>query len=410
MLAQGPGWPPPDGAEPDLPLGGVRVLDLSRVLAGPYATMVLADLGADVVKVERPGTGDDTRHWGPPFLGADAAYFLAVNRGRRSLVLDLADPRGAAIVARLAGAADVVVENFLPRHLSSLRLDAVRDANPQAVWVSVRGAGGDGPSGGMPGYDVMVQARSGLMGVTGFPETGPTKVGVAIADVVTGLYAAVAALAGLLQRTRAGPSPRGPRLEVGLLEAAVSALVNQAANHLIGHVVPRPMGNDHPNIAPYGPLECADRALVVGAGNDRQFRALCQAIDAAELAGDRRFATNAGRVANRSALGALLGEVFARRSADEWQRLLEAAGVPCAPVNAMDDVFADAHLRAVGAVDVVPHPAGRLPQVRSPLRVDGHRLPVRRPPPLLGEHTDEILHGLGLDATTITGLRDRGVC
>ncbi|MBA2530092.1 MAG: CoA transferase, partial [Euzebyales bacterium] len=214
----------------EAPLGGVRVLDLSRVLAGPFATMVLGDLGADVLKVERPATGDDTRRWGPPFFPAgdprgDAAYFLAVNRNRRSLTLDLRDAEAAGLLLRLAGACDVVVENFLPRHLAGLGLDVVRDANPGTVWVSVRGAGTDGPAGDLPGYDVMVQARSGLMGITGHPDTGPTKVGVAVADVVTGLYAAVAALAGLVGRASI--------VEVSLLESAVSALVNQAANYLV---------------------------------------------------------------------------------------------------------------------------------------------------------------------------------
>ncbi|MGZ6793804.1 MAG: CaiB/BaiF CoA transferase family protein, partial [Mycobacteriales bacterium] len=235
-LAAGPGWPelpPYDG-----PLGGVRVLDLSRVLAGPYCCMVLADLGADVLKVERPGLGDDTRHWGPPFHGDDAAYFFSVNRDRRSLALDLTTPAGRAVVERLAESADVVVENYLPAQLAKLGLDRLRDKG-SSVWVSVRGAGGDGPDGDLPGYDVMAQARSGLMSVTGTTE--PTKVGVAVADVVTGLYAAVGALAGLL-------SKRPLRVEVGLLEAAVSMLVNQASNALVGGVVPGPTGNAHPNI------------------------------------------------------------------------------------------------------------------------------------------------------------------
>ncbi|HUH08478.1 MAG TPA: CoA transferase, partial [Egibacteraceae bacterium] len=256
------------------------------MLAGPFATMVLGDLGADVIKVERPGAGDDTRRWGPPFFPGDqaphdAAYFLSVNRNRRSLTVDLSTADGIAIVDLLVGACDVVVENFLPRQLDSLGLEAVRARHPGTVWVSIRGAGGDGPAGELPGYDVMAQARSGLMSITGHPETGPTKTGVAIADVMTGLYAAISALAGVIGR-RDSPTATAAQLEVGLLESAISALVNQSANYLIGGVVPEPMGNDHPNLAPYGPVACADTDLVVGAGTDGQFVALCAAIGAAE--------------------------------------------------------------------------------------------------------------------------------
>ncbi len=400
LLAAGPGWPD-DPRAPSGPLAGVRVLDLSRVLAGPFATMVLGDLGADVLKVERPGTGDDTRRWGPPFAGPDAAYFLSVNRNRRSLTLDLADPDAAAVLRRLAGTADVVVENFLPRHLAALGLDDVRDATA-AVWVSVRGADGSGPDGGLPGYDVMVQARSGLMSITGDPATGPVKVGVAIADVVTGLYGAVAALAGLVGRG----GGRGRVVEVPLLESAISALVNQAANHLIGGVVPGPMGNAHPNLAPYGPVDCADVPLVVGAGNDRQFAALCAAIGRPDLAAEPRFATNPDRVAARRDLDAALSVTFATAPAAVWRDRLEAAGVPCAPVQTLDQVFTDPQVAAAGLVAE----AGGVRLVASPLRVDGVRPPVRRPPPALGEHTAEVLTALGLSPADVATLRARGVC
>jgi crotonobetainyl-CoA:carnitine CoA-transferase CaiB-like acyl-CoA transferase len=384
----------------------VRVLDLSRVLAGPFATMVLADLGADVLKVERPGGGDETRRWGPPFHGDDAAYFLAVNRGRRSLTLDLRDPRGAAILRRLAGTADVVVENFLPRQLTDLGLDRLRDGRERAVWVSVRAASEEGPAGDAPGYDAIVQARSGLMGITGHPGTGPAKVGVAIADVVTGLYAAVAALAGLV--ARAGDD-RGPHIEVPLLESAISALVNQAANHLVGGLDPAPMGNEHPNLAPYGPVTCADRPLVVGVGNDRQFHALCAAIDRADLADDARFATNAARVTHRDALRAALGATFVARPAAAWRELLEAAGVPCAPIQTVAEVVGDEHVRAVDLIGEVDGPDGPVAQVGSPLRVDGRRPALDLGPPRLGEHTDEVLAALGLDPSTVATLRRAGV-
>ncbi len=417
-LAAAADWPADTTRPGTGPLAGVRVLDCSRVLAGPFAGMVLSDLGADVIKVERPGHGDDTRRWGPPFHGDDAAYFLSVNRNRRSLTLDLADEAGQAILAHLAAGADVVLENFLPRHARSLGIDRLRDATPDTVWVSIRGAGTDGPDGDLPGYDVMVQARSGLMGITGFPSTGPTKVGVAIADVITGLYAAVSALAGLLGRQGRAPgrtdgdddAPRAPRIEVPLLESAISALVNQAANHLVGGQVPGPLGNDHPNIAPYGPVHCADRPLVVGAGNDRQFVALCRAVDRDDLADDPRFATNADRVEHREALTAALAATFASDTADAWRQRLGAAGVPCAPVNRVDEVFADPQVQAVGLVEEVAHPAGAVPQVRSPLRVDGVRAGVRRAPPVLGQHTEAVLGTLGLDAGLVDALRDAGVC
>jgi len=390
-LAVGPGWPveaPAPG-----PLGGVRVLDLSRVLAGPYAAMVLADLGADVLKVERPGLGDDTRRWGPPFHGADAAYFFSVNRDRRSLTLDLSGPPDALVASRLAEAADVVIENFLPRHLVALGLADLR-SRTSAVWVSVRGAGGEGPDADKPGYDVMAQARSGLMSVTGTSE--PTKVGVAVTDVVTGLYAAVGALAGLLAR-------RPLRVEVGLLEAAVSTLVNQASNALVGGVVPTFAGNDHPNIAPYGPVPCADAPLVLGAGNDAQFAGLCAAVG---LAPEPGWATNAGRVADRIALADALALVLAGRTARDWAQVLDAAGVPCAPVQHVGQLAQDAQLVADGLLQTVPHPAGEVTVVGSPYRLDGVRPRVRRAPPLLGEHTTQVLTALGLSVEQVQEVLD----
>jgi crotonobetainyl-CoA:carnitine CoA-transferase CaiB-like acyl-CoA transferase len=385
-LAEGPGWP--TAAPFPGPLTGIRVLDLSRVLAGPYCCMVLADLGADVLKIERPGSGDDTRHWGPPFHGDDAAYFFSVNRDRRSLALDLTTVAGRAVVARLAEVADVVVENFLPRHLASLGLEALRDRR-SSVWVSVRGAGGDGPDGAKPGYDVMAQARSGLMSVTGTTE--PTKVGVAVADVVTGLYAAVGALAGLVSR-------KPLHVEVGLLESAVSMLVNQASNTLIGGVVPGPTGNDHPNLVPYGPLACADTALVLGAGNDHQFASLCQAIG---VVPEPNWATNAGRVAGRTAVIQALESQLCSRSAREWTEILAAHGVPCAPVQDVGQLATDPQLMATGQLQSLPHPAGPVTLVGTPLRLDGHRPRAHDAPPLLGQHTTQVLAALGLSAAEI---------
>lgn len=385
-LAAGPGWP--EAGPREGPLSGTKVLDLSRVLAGPYCCMVLADLGADVVKVERPGVGDDTRHWGPPFHGEDATYFFSVNRDRRSVCLDLTTGAGLAVVARLAEEADVVVENFLPRHFAAFGLDRLRDKG-SAVWVSVRGAGGDGPDGDKPGYDVMAQARSGLMSVTGTTE--PTRSGVAIADVVTGLYAAVGALAGLVSR-------RPLQVEVGLLEAAVATLVNQASNALIGGVVPGPIGNTHPNLAPYGPLRCADTALVVGAGNDSQFAGLCQAVGVVAL---DSWATNAGRLADRAAMTLALETALQQRKARDWVPVLAEHGVPCAPVQDLAQLPTDPQLVATGQLQSLPHPAGAVTVVGSPYRLDGRRPRPRTAPPTLGEHTVEVLQALGLKGTQI---------
>ncbi|MGH3745147.1 MAG: CaiB/BaiF CoA transferase family protein [Mycobacteriales bacterium] len=387
------------------PLGGVRVLDLSRVLAGPYAAMVLADLGADVIKVERPVVGDDTRHWGPPFHGGDATYFLAVNRNRRALAVDLATPDGLALVARLAAAADVVIENFLPRHFRKLGLDAVKSAS-DATWVSVRGAGSNGTDGENPGYDVMAQARSGLMHVTGTPEGPATKVGVAIADVVTGLHAAVAAVAGVAARARGGSAPT---FEVPLLESMIAALVNQSSAALNGGVDPMRMGNEHPSVVPYGPLPAADVPLVVGAANDGQFAAFTRVLGLPDLAVDPRFATNRDRVEHRAELLPLLVSRLVTRNAADWAVDLATAGVPSAPVNTVADALVDPHVAAAGLVVGTTHAGEPVRVVGSPFLVDGTRPVVRSGPPPIGADTDEILAGLGLTAAEVEDLRGRGV-
>ncbi len=381
----------------------MRVLDLSRVLAGPYATMVLADLGADVIKVERPAGGDDTRRWGPPFRGPDAAYFLSVNRGRRSVALDLTRPDHREVLDRLLASADVVVENFLPRHLERFGLDpdAELARHPGLVWTSIRGAGSDGPAGDEPGYDAMVQARSGLMSITGPAGGPPTKVGVAVGDLVAGLHTAVAVLAALRHRDRSG---QGQRIEVPLLETTIALLANQAANYLIGGQVPEPLGNHHPNIAPYGAYACAGGAVVIGAGNDAQFRRLCVALRRPELADDPRFSDNATRVGHAAALTGELEAVLTTRPAGHWQAALGAAGVPVAPVNRLDQVFADEHVRAVGLVAEVEHASGPLPQVRAPVAMSATPPALTLPPPLLGEHTEEILAALGYDRATVERL------
>ena len=376
-----------------LPLSGIRVADFSRVLAGPLATMLLADLGADVIKIERPETGDDTRGWGPPFVGGDAAYFLSLNRNKRSVTLDLSSDEGRSAARRLALASDVVVENFRPGLMERFGLDhaSLAAEHPGLVYCSLT-AFGEGDPASRPGYDIIVQALSGLMSFTGHPGGEPTKVGVALLDVICGLDACNAIQAALIGRERTG---RGARVTVSLFDASVAALVNQAANYLLGGLVPEPLGNAHPNIVPYQLFETADRPIILAAGNDRLFERACEVVGRPELAADERFATNAARVRNRDALIPLLSAELASGSAAGWLAALEAAAIPCAPVRTLDEVFASAE--GAAAIQEIDDPArGLLRLVADPIRVDGRMPPARFPPPLLGEHTDEILAELEL--------------
>ena len=378
---------PDEDAPNGLPLAGIRVADFSRVLAGPLATMLLADLGADVIKVERPENGDDTRGWGPPFVEGDAAYFLSLNRNKRSVTLDLATDGGRSAGRRLALTSDVVVENFRPGLMQRFGLDheSLSAERPDLVYCSLT-AFGEG-AGSRPGYDIIVQALSGLMSFTGHPEGEPTKVGVALLDVICGLYAANAIQAALLRRSATG---RGGRVTVSLFDASVAALVNQAANYLLGGLVPKPLGNAHPNIVPYQLFQASDRPFILAAGNDRLFERTCEVIGRPELAADERFVTNADRVRHREALIPILAEAFAARTADTWVEALEAASVPTAPVRTVDEVFASAE-GAAALQDVDDPVRGLLRLVAEPIHVDGRVPPVRRPPPRLGEHTDEVL-------------------
>jgi crotonobetainyl-CoA:carnitine CoA-transferase CaiB-like acyl-CoA transferase len=372
-----------------LPLEGIRVADFSRILAGPLATMLLGDLGADVVKVERPETGDDTRGWGPPFVGGDAAYFLSLNRNKRSIVLDLATEEGLRVARRLALASDVVVENFRPGLMEAFGLDHERlsSERPDLVYCSLTAFGERVAAAARPGYDIIVQALSGLMSFTGHPGGEPTKVGVALLDVICGLYASNAIQAALLGRRTTG---RGATVTVSLFDASVAALVNQAANFLLGGVVPQPMGNAHPNIVPYQLFEASDRPFILAAGNDRLFERTCAVLGRPELATDERFATNADRVRNRVDLIEILAAELATRTAAEWLTALEQAAVPAAPVRTLDEVFASPE--GAAAIQVVEDPErGPLELVASPIRIDGSAAPARRPPPRLGEHTEEVL-------------------
>ncbi|WP_425564028.1 CaiB/BaiF CoA transferase family protein [Nonomuraea longicatena] len=356
-------------------LSGLLVADFGRVLAGPYATMLMADLGADVIKIERPGSGDDTRSWGPPHANGTATYFLGVNRNKRSIALDLRDPSDLEVAKALVARADVLVENFKPGTMDRLGLGypAMRALNPALVYCSVTGFG-SGKGADLPGYDLVVQAVGGLMSVTGEPGGHGTKTGVALVDVITGLHAALGVLAALRHRDRTG---EGQRVEVSLLTSLLSALTNQAAAYAAAGEVATAMGNRHPSIVPYEVFAAADRPIVIAAGNDRQFRALCAVLDRPELAADARYATNAGRVAGRDELVPSLAEALAQGTADHWFTVLTEAGVPCGPINDLADAFALADRLGLEPL------AGD--QVANPVRMSATPAAYRLPPPDLGQ-------------------------
>ncbi|MDQ2696841.1 MAG: CoA transferase [Pseudomonadota bacterium] len=404
--------PPQAGA-----LSHLRVLDLSRVLAGPWAGQILADLGAEVIKVEQPGRGDDTRGWGPPYLrdghGRDtteSAYYLGANRGKKSLTLDLARPQGQELLRRLAARSDVLLENFKAGGLArwGLGYEALKAINPGLVYCAITGFGQSGPYRDRPSYDFMIQGMGGLMSVTGDPEGEPQKAGVALADVLTGLYAAIAVLAALASRDRSGA---GQYIDLALLDVQAACLANQAMNYLVSGQPPRRLGNAHPNIVPYQVFAAADGFFILAVGNDRQFARLCELLDRPELAADPRYAKNADRVRNRDALVPVLADCFRRRPGGEWLALCEQHGVPAGPVNAVDQVFADPQLRHRGMRIDLPHPlAGTVPLVASPLRLSATPVRYERPPPTLGQHTDEVLGGLlGLNDNDLAALRADGV-
>ncbi|TSE22213.1 CaiB/BaiF CoA transferase family protein [Tepidimonas aquatica] len=378
--------PPPDApGGPPQPLRGVRVLDLSRVLAGPWASQILADYGAEVLKVERPGSGDDTRAWGPPWWGEgpqrQSAYFICANRGKRSVALDLTHPDGIAQVRRLAAEADVLLENYKVGQLAKVGLDAasLTRLNPRLIYCSITGYGQSGPLASKPGYDFAIQAEAGLMSITGEPDGEPLKVGVAVVDLMTGLYAATAILAALHERARTG---RGRVLDVALFDVAVAMLANQAANQLVGGTTPRRLGNAHPNIVPYQAFATADGRLVLAVGNDAQFARFCEVAGHPEVARDPRYATNPARVQHRGELVPLVADWLRARPTADWVQALQAAGVPCAPIHDLAQVMAHPHTRARGLV--LPANGPRPPMVAHPVRFDGERPLAELPPPGLG--------------------------
>jgi crotonobetainyl-CoA:carnitine CoA-transferase CaiB-like acyl-CoA transferase len=384
------------------PLHGVRVLDLSRVLAGPWATQTLADLGAEVIKIERPGAGDDTRLWGPPFTTkadgtrGDAAYFLCANRGKKSVELDIASPEGAETVRRLAATCDVVVENFKTGGLAKYGLDwpSLEKVNPRLVYCSITGFGQDGPDAHRAGYDYMIQAMGGLMSVTGQPDGAPgaepMKVGVAVADLFTGLYASNAILAALMHARATG---EGQHVDVALFDVQAAMLANQATNWFVSGRAPTRMGNAHPNLAPYQPFPCTDGMVVIAVGNDGQFRALCGALGAAGMGEDPRFVTNAARIEHRAEMTAMLAALTAGHDMAGLMARLEAAGVPCGPVNTVDQVFAEPQAvhRGLEVTQTRPDLAAPVRTVASPIRLSKTPVAYDRPPPALGADTEAVL-------------------
>ncbi len=402
-------------------LPGLRVLDLSRVLAGPWSTQLLGDFGADVVKVERPGVGDDTRTWGPPWLkdgqgcdSTDAAYYLCANRNKRSLTIDLSSPAGQALVRELAAKADVLVENFKVGGLKAYGLDyeSLKAVNPRLIYCSVTGFGQTGPYAMRPGYDFLVQGMGGLMSLTGPPEgapgAGPLKVGVALTDIMTGLYATVAILAALAFRERTG---LGQHIDLALLDVQVATLANQAANYLVGREVPRRMGNAHPNIVPYQDFRTFDGYMIATVGNDSQFANFCRTLGRAKWAEDERFATNSQRVQHRTELVQLINTVTQTRTTDTWISLMEAAGVPCGPINTLDKVFANPQVVARGMQVEMEHVvSGTVSLVANPIHMSASPVDYRYPPPTVGQHTQEVLQGwLAMGENEVEVLRNQGI-
>jgi len=408
--------------ETPLPLKGLRIFDLTRILAGPTCTQILGDLGADVIKIERAGAGDDTRKWGPPFLkdkdGRDtqeSAYYLSANRNKRSLTLDLSKPEGQKLARRLLAQSDILIENFKAGDLAKygLAYDQLKAEFPRLIYCSITGFGQTGPYAKRAGYDYLAQGMGGIMSITGQPESvagsEPVKVGVAIADITTGLYAAVSILAALRYRDATG---RGQQIDLALLDTQVSWLANEGMNHLVGGRVPKRLGNAHANIVPYQVFATSDGHIILAIGNETQFRKFCEFAGRPEIAADERFSSNAARMKNQAVLVPMLREIMTAKTRAHWLDGLEKLGVPCGPVNNIDQVFADPQVLARGMKIEMEHSGSgvRLPMIGSPIKMSETPPRYRRAPPTCGEHTDEVLQELlGLSAAEIAALRDRGI-
>ena len=391
-------------------LEGIRVLDLSRIIAGPYCSQILGDMGAEVIKVEQPGAGDDSRTWGPPFIRGESVYFFCINRTKKSITVDMKNRRGKAIVRELAKRSDILLENFKPGTLAKLGLDweDLRRDNPRLIFCSISGFGRTGPSAERGGYDVIVQAVGGLMGITGDPEGTPVKVGVAMTDICTALYAHGAILAALYARDRTG---EGQRIDLSLLETQIAALINIASSYLNAGEIPGKWGTAHVNIVPYQAFKMQDGYMIIGAANDRLWVKLCEAIGLAEVGHDPAYATNAQRVEHREEIVRLLQARLGTKTRKEWESILAPLGIPCGPINRMDEVFADEHVRHLQMVLEARHPqVGTIRMVRNPVTFSGTPVDLRQPPPRLGEHTEEVLCNLlGFSAAEVAELRAAGV-
>jgi formyl-CoA transferase len=392
------------------PLAGIRIVDLSRVLAGPYCTMMLGDLGAEVIKVERPGVGDDTRRWGPPWAGDESAYYLCVNRNKKSITVNLKCEQGREIVRELVRRSDVLVENFRFATMDKLGLgyEALRKLNPGLIYCSITGYGQTGPYRERPGYDFVIQAEGGGMSITGPAEGPPMKVGVAIVDITAGLFATISIMAALYERENSG---QGQQLDIALLDSQVAWLANVGSNYLVSGKRPERHGNAHPNIVPYEPFATSDGWVAVGVGNDRQWQRLCALAGWDDLAGDERFATNPQRVKHRDVLVPVLRERFRARTSEEWRSALLSVGIPCGPINTIDQVFSDAQVLARDMLVEFPHPtAGKVKMAGSPLKLSRTPVCIDAPPPLLGQHTEEVLNEcLGYTHADLARMRDEGV-
>ena len=403
------------------PLAGIRVLDMSRILAGPWIGQMLADLGAEVIKIERPGKGDDTRGWGPPFVKdrdgndtSDAAYFMCTNRGKKSLTLDIAKPEGQQIIRELAQKSDILLENYKVGDLKRYGLDyaSLSTLNPRLIYCSITGFGQTGPYRDRAGYDYLVQGMGGIMSMTGEredrPGGGPQRVGVAIADLMTGMYSSVGILAALHERTHSG---LGQYIDMALLDCTVGWLANQNVNYLIGGQVPQCIGNEHPNVMPYQTFRTSDGNMIIATGNDGQFQRLCDAAGIAETAKDPRYASNALRIKNRDECTAELAAALNKKTTAEWIALLETVGVPCGPINRLDQVYADPQVQHRGLKINVPHPkAGSVPLVANPIKFSRTPMSYDMPPPLVGEHVEDVLRSvLGKSDAEIAALREKQI-